>query len=226
MRTGRIVGVFVALAVALGLATVPATAQAAATLPSQLSIKAAKAVYYGKTFTVAGRFTTKVGNTTYYVDDVDVELWSKPHGASAFKLATTQTTASGSGNYSFSVKASKSTQFQIRYAGDDDLLPGTSSTKTVKVRRDIIENSKKLSGRNFKFFGKVAPSYGKKPITLQKKVGSKWKKVTTKKTSPAGKWSFTVQALKHRGKIKFRTTVPSKGGYLGDTSRVLVITTY
>ena len=73
MRTSRILGLFVALAVALGLATVPATAQAAATLPSQLSIKAAKAVYYGKTFTVSGRFTTKVGNTTYYVDDVDVD---------------------------------------------------------------------------------------------------------------------------------------------------------
>ncbi|MFT4010218.1 MAG: hypothetical protein QM655_09290 [Nocardioidaceae bacterium] len=225
MRTTRFLGFFVALAVALGLAVVPATAQAA-TITTKVSIKAPKAVYYNKYFHIKGQLTATDGTESGYLPSEQVTLMAKASGKTEWTTVTTRYTNSTAGIYDFYVKAGSKTVYQVKFAGDGSYPASSSSTATVKVRRDITEKSKRLSARNFKFYGKVAPSYGKKKITLQKKVGKHWKKVTAKKTNKAGKWSFTVRALRHRGKIKFRTAVPAQGGYLGDVSRVLIITTY
>ena len=60
--------------------------------------------------------------------------------------------------------------------------------------------------------GSVSPDYGKKKIKVAKKVGNKWKKYKTFKTTSAGKYKFTLPAPR-RGKTQWRITVPGNAQY-------------
>lgn len=110
------------------------------------------------------------------------------------------------GDFSFS----ENTQLKVVYSGapaaysyQDTFTAGESAIVAAPVTRKVVLKNPK--GTLLK--GKISPDYGKKKIKVAKKVGKKWKKYKTFKTTSAGKYKFTLPAPR-RGKTQWRITVP------------------
>ena len=93
-------------------------------------------------------------------------------------------------------------------AYEDTFLAGESAVMAAPVTRKVAFSNPK--GTLIK--GKVTPNYGKKKIKVAKKVGKKWKKYKTFKTTAAGKYRFTLPAPR-RGKTQWRITVPGNAQF-------------
>ena len=60
--------------------------------------------------------------------------------------------------------------------------------------------------------GKVTPNYGTKKIKVQKKVGTKWTRYKTFKTTESGTYRFRLPAP-HRGKTPWKISVPGNSQF-------------
>lgn len=89
------------------------------------------------------------------------------------------------------------------YSFQDSFTAGESVPINAPVTRKVVFKNPK--GTLIK--GNVSPDYGKKKIKVAKKVGKKWKKYKTFKTTSAGKYRFTLPAPR-RGRTQWRITVP------------------
>ena len=103
-------------------------------------------------------------------------------------------------------------------AWDDSYLPGESAVMAAPVTRHVVFSNP----RGTLIKGKITPGYGKKPIKVHKKVGNKWKKFRTFKTTSAGRYRFSLPAPR-RGKWRWRITVPGNAQF---TPWVTVGSTY
>ena len=115
------------------------------------------------------------------------------------------------GDFTFSENA----QYKVVFSGstalgawDDSYLAGESVAMAAPVTRKVVFSNPK--GTLIK--GKVTPSYGKKKIKVQRKVGKKWKKYKTFKTTAAGKYRFTLPAPR-RGKTQWKISVPGNAQF-------------
>lgn len=115
------------------------------------------------------------------------------------------------GDFTFS----ENTQYKVVFSGapatsatTDTLLAGESVPISAPVTRKVAFSNPK--GTLIK--GKVTPNYGKKKIKVQKKVGKKWRKYKTFKTTSAGKYRFTLPAPR-RGKTQWKISVPGNAQY-------------
>ncbi|PKH37422.1 hypothetical protein SAMN05192575_101398 [Nocardioides alpinus] len=115
------------------------------------------------------------------------------------------------GDFTFSENA----QYKVVFSGaparsgvEDTLLPAESVAIAAPVTRKVVFSNP----RGTLIKGKVTPNYGKKKIKVQKRVGKKWKKFNTYKTTSAGKYRFTLPAPR-RGKTQFKISVPGNAQY-------------
>jgi hypothetical protein len=115
------------------------------------------------------------------------------------------------GDFTFTENA----QYKVVFAGapatsatTDTILAGESVPMVAPVTRKVVFSNPK--GTLIK--GKVTPNYGKKKIKVEKKVGKKWRKFNTYKTTSAGKYRFTLPAPR-RGKTQFRISVPGNSQF-------------
>jgi hypothetical protein len=92
---------------------------------------------------------------------------------------------------------------------DDSYVAGESAIMSAPVTRNVV--LKNPRGTLIK--GKVTPDYNRKPITVKKLVGKKWKKYKTFKTSRAGKYGFKLPAPR-RGKWKWMITVKGDANFV------------
>jgi hypothetical protein len=106
-------------------------------------------------------------------------------------------------------------QFKVVFTGstalgtwDDSYIAGESVAIYAPVTRKVV--FKNPRGTLIK--GSVSPDYGKKKIKVAKKVGKKWKRYKTYKTTSAGKYRFTLPAPR-RGKTQWRITVPGNAQF-------------
>ncbi len=125
------------------------------------------------------------------------------------------------GGFTFTENA----QYKVVFAGapatsayTDTILPGESAVMSAPVTRNVVLKNPTTTLLK----GKVSPDYGKKKIKVQKKVGKKWKKFRTYKTTAAGKFRFKLPAPR-RGKWQWQITVPGNAQY---TTWSTVGTTY
>ena len=160
---------------------------------------------YGDEFYVNGSVIGSDGGSVY---DGTVTLWKLPAGGAAWEAVATATAGGYLGFYD--LKADGNAQFKITYSGytavntyEDTYAASESLPFTVAVTRKVVFNNPK--GTLIK--GKVTPNYGNKKIKVQKKVGKKWKKYKTFKTTSAGKYKFTLPAPR-RGKTQWKISVP------------------
>lgn len=91
---------------------------------------------------------------------------------------------------------------------DDSYVAGESVAIAAPVTRKVVFSNP----RSTLIKGKVTPDYGRKKIKVAKKVGKRWVKYKTVKTTAAGRYRFTLPAPR-RGKTLFRITVPGNAHY-------------
>lgn len=115
------------------------------------------------------------------------------------------------GDFRFSENA----QYKVVFTGstalgswDDSYTAGESTAIVTPVTRKVVFKNPK--GTVIK--GKITPKYKKKPIKVQKKVGKKWKKFRTFKTTKRGTYRFTLPAPR-RGKWRWKITVPGNSQF-------------
>lgn len=113
------------------------------------------------------------------------------------------------------LRFTENAQYKVVFTGstalnqyDDSYLAGESVAIAAPVTRKVTFNNP----RGTLIKGKVTPDYGKKKIKVAKKVGNKWRKYKTFKTTSAGKYRFTLPAPR-RGKTQWRITVPGNAQF-------------
>ena len=120
---------------------------------------------------------------------------------------------------------SENAQFKVVFTGApatspifDTLLPAESAAMDAATTRKVTFKNP----RDTVATGKISPDYKKKPIKVQKKVGKKWVKFRTFKTSKRSTYRFSLPAPR-RGKWFWRITVPGGSDF---TDWVAVVNTY
>ncbi len=125
----------------------------------------------------------------------------------------------------FRIKPKRQTQYQIRttpVAGlqRDTWESSTSKTLTVSVERRMkarADSKKVRKGQAVHVTGRVFPKDKGVKVTLQRKVGNKWKKIGKAKTKKKGKYSVSGRASS-TGKWQVRVKVAKAKGNVGNVS--------
>lgn len=173
---------------------------------------------YGDKFSLAINVKDSSGNQVF---DGTLTVQRQLKGSSAW---TTVATADSAFLYK-DVKAVGNSTYRVLYSGSGDYAP-SSATKAVKVQRAL--NEKPVTKGNKLFLkGKVAPKYSKKKVTIQKRVGKKWKKFSTVKTDRKGHFTARVKApAKRGGKVPYRIYIKKSKTFDTTTSQAYIATKY
>lgn len=104
--------------------------------------------------------------------------------------------------------------------------PSARQTRLIRVARNLHDNFTKSS---FRFYGKVTPSYSRKPVYIQKTTCSnptastcKWSSHKTLTTTSSGSWSVKLPAYSRT--TYFRAYVKPSSGYAPSYSRYYIET--
>ena len=184
---------------------------------SSLTIGKSVTLTYGKSTIVVGTLTD---TTTHKpAASQSVFLYHRASATAAWVKGTSQRTGS-TGKASFTLKPTARTLYQLRFAGSNALKSATSGTETVTVDQTASINLTPGSvahGKTFAVWGGVTPSVAGRTVTLQRKVGTAFKTVTSAMTKkqrlPNGKTGI--------GYV-FHTSQKTKGSYV---YRVIVAAT-
>lgn len=177
------------------------SADAAATVATATTLTSEKTAYtYGDTIYFDAAVTTSdpanpyaPGAATLYIQRAGSTIWepvSSDEGVSYL--------------YFTDVEASGNALYKVVYPGGVD---GTGDVYTASESAPFaIQTFRKLNIKNPRgtfVKGKISPDYKKKKVLVQKKVGKKWKKFRTLKTSKKSVFTTTLPASRKRTYWRF-----------------------
>jgi len=135
-------------------------------------------------------------------------------GASTWVDAVHATT-NVNGDFTAYLAASSNASYRVQYAGDGvTYLASTSPTRIAKVARDVRGHFTKLTNARFRYYGRVLPTYKRKPMYLQKLVNGVWRTIGKQRTTRRNRWSFIVFAKPTRGKVHYRVHTKADTKYI------------
>jgi hypothetical protein len=185
-----------------------------------LTISKAAKIASGKTVTITG--TIKDSTTNKAIANATVSLYAKPTGKTSYSKVKDVKSSSSGALSAKSVKPTKTTTYEWRYAGTATHKSAVSKTDVITVSRTatIAASPKSIKkGKSTKLYGVVAPVAGG-TATVQKKSGSKWLSAghaTIKKEKlPNGKTAIGyIVSVKGtaKGKFTYRVSVSGVTGY-------------
>jgi hypothetical protein len=154
-------------------ATTPPPAKATATLaaPAKATIVAGKSVTVHTTMKADGLPVPNTG----------VQLQKQVPGSTAWTSAGTAHTNS-SGVASLTIKPTRTLTYRWAFLGNTSIAPGVSSTAKIQVAQSVtiaLSAHSVTHGKKVKVYGLVAPGAKGQKVTVQRKVGSTWKKIGT-----------------------------------------------
>jgi hypothetical protein len=142
-----------------------------------LTAPAKAAVVYGKSVTV--HTTMKASGLP--VPNTGVQLQKQVPGSTAWTSAGTAHTNS-SGVASLTIKPTRTLTYRWAFLGNTSIAPGVSSTAKIQVAQSVtiaLSAHSVTHGKKVKVYGLVAPGAKGQKVTVQRKVGSTWKKIGT-----------------------------------------------
>lgn len=197
MRITRLIAGTMSAALVGGTPIALATsADAAATVTTATTLTSEKAAYtYGDTIFFDSAVTTSdpanpyaPGAATLYIQRAGATTWepvASDEGVSYLYFAD--------------IEAAGNALYKVVYPGGVD---GTGDVYTASESAPFaIQTSRKLTIKNPRgtfVKGKISPDYKKKKVLVQKKVGKKWKKFRTLKTSRKSVFTTTLPASRKR----------------------------
>lgn len=173
---------------------------------------------YGQTFWMLGHSHGHSAAGAEWYDGLGT-LWVKNYGSSQWVKA-------GAGEFydiyyaSFRRTATKRAQYFFSTTGSSVFHPSNSGIVTVEVNarvRSKVIDKKVRVGQKITVKGAITPGNKGVKLTLQRKVGKKWKKIGTAKTKGGGKFKISGKATK-KGTWTVRVKVASGKGNLGTTT--------
>lgn len=175
-----------------------------------LYVEPGTAAAYGDDVALRGTVLDNTGASTY---EGTVTLYQI---TAANPAGIAIATVPASGYIAFpDVKATENSAFKAVYSGyaatatyENNYAASEAVPVALPVTRKVVFKNPK--GTLIK--GKVTPDYGKKKIKVQKRVGKKWKKFKTFKTTSTGTYKFTLPAPR-RGKTQFKISVPGNAQF-------------
>jgi hypothetical protein len=221
-----------ALAVASGLAVVPATsAQAAPTESTSITIKINR--QFGVFYDTIGPnipedrviISGALASGEVFLPDQTVTLYRQMKTGSEFKPVTSKKTASD-GTFSFNQPVVGSAAYGVAYDGDDvTYQPSESNIKQLPAMRDFNAIKRKANGKLY-FQGNINPGWGNRTINLvRKKCGTcSWATVGTKQTGSGGGWAFRVYYPAKVGpRWTYQAVVKAEGNFVRSYSATLEV---
>jgi hypothetical protein len=179
---------------------------------------------YKKTLRFSGVLQADIDGTPTAVGGVTVTLQRVAAGTTGW-VVVARTTTDVSGAYLISLPASTNASYRVIYAGHPGTYNASSSASVaVKVGRSLGAHSSKLGHGKFRFYGKIAPSYKRRLVYLQKKVGSSWKTIGKQRTTKFSRWSFIVAAKPTKGKVVYRARTKGDIKYIANYVRFTITT--
>jgi fibronectin type III domain protein/Big-like domain-containing protein len=195
-----------------------------------LAISKSTTIAYGKSTTI----TAKLSDATTHanISAATLTLLSRTSTAKPFTAVKSVKTSS-TGVASVTVAPKAKTYYEWKYAGSTVHAAKTSASATVSVAKVVTAAAKATrpkKGVKFSVYGTVAPALSKLKVSLQQKVGSKWKTIATAKTAsqklPTGKkkvgFVFTLKEKK-KGKFSFRVVAAATSTLAAGTSKTVVV---
>jgi hypothetical protein len=224
MRTRRLIGSLLTTALVtstIGVIATAAPASAATVVATRVVMQLSKTnTTVGDKISVTGQVQGQGtdgswGQLPY--DSGSASLQFLPKGGSSWQ--TLETDDQGYSFYFYPVRVTRPGTFRVSYAGgtNDANYDGTidyqfnpaSADKAPKVQRKL--KYKEVPGRKAGIQGKVAPK-AKLKIVVLKKVGKKYKKFKSVRTSRAGAFKIILPAPRN-GRWYWRIVFPGTKGY-------------
>ncbi|GAA3543850.1 hypothetical protein GCM10022263_33710 [Nocardioides daeguensis] len=154
-------------------------------------------------------------------------LWARPWGAAGF--APVSSGGFRSDTYAhFHIRPDRQTEYQVRTTADDTFEAASSATLLVTVARQVKARTpatRLRQGQPIRVKGHIAPAERGIRVTLQRKVGSRWRPVDRARTGRGGRFALAVRASS-TGRWKIRVAVAAAHGNLASvtaTTRVTVL---
>lgn len=218
------------LAVAAGLAVVPATsAQAEPTESTSIEITINR--QFGVFYDTIGPnipddrviISGALASGEVFLPDQTVTLYRQMRTGSQFKAITSKKTASD-GTFSFNQPVVGTAAYGVAYGGDGvTYMPSESNIKTLPAMRDFNAIKRKANGKLY-FQGNINPGWGNRTINLvRKKCGTcSWATVGTKQTGSGGGWAFRVYYPAKVGPVwTYQAVIKAEGNFVRSYSATL-----
>lgn len=126
----------------------------------------------------------------------------------------------------FWVKPTKTTQYQMRAPGSSAYDSSASQVLTIKVKRGIrarVADRTLIRGQKIVVSGEIKPKDKGIKTTLQRKVGTSWRKLAATRTGRGGKFTLRAKTAS-TGRWKVRVIVAAGKGNVSNKSNVKTIT--
>ncbi len=147
--------------------------------PSVLTITAPSKVNYGSAMTATT--TLDDASTGKAIAGASVSLFGRPSASASWTKVGSATTSS-TGVASLRWRPKSNVQLQWRYAGGSAHAAATSATRSVSVAQVVkvsTTRTKVRHGRVFKVYGYTNPPGKGQHVTLQMKIGTRWRSLTS-----------------------------------------------
>jgi hypothetical protein len=162
-------------------------------------------IVYGRSATLSGAVTQAGAGLTGQV----VAVFAQPRGATAPVQVGTATTVTG-GSWTLAVKPSKQTAYTATLAG-----AATPAAVSVLVKHRVTLRVK-LKGRRVTFKGALGPKHKRRTVTIQRRSGTRWRKLASVKTTRRGTYTFAKRFAK--GRFTFRAVTAKDADHLAGRS--------
>jgi Zn-dependent metalloprotease len=187
--------------------------------PTRLTITTSKALTYGQGLTLSGQALRGDGGK---VAGATVTLEQRPAGKTAWSRVTTVRT-DAAGGWRYAVRPGVTTSYRVAHPGSAGMWAAGSAAMSASVRYTITAKAgtkKPKANKKIKISGTAGPARSRVVVTLQRKVGSRWVKVTSTRTAAKGAYSFN-RAFK-RGTWTLRVVIA--GGTYNTTGTSAAVT--
>jgi hypothetical protein len=179
------------------------------TTSAGISLAAApRTITFGRQTVLSGQLTSaKPGGVK-----ITLEQDPAPFNVSEFKNVTTATT-DATGKFTFSQAPTTNTAYRVTAKNPD----ASSSTVTVRVRMRVtltVSTTRPKRGKTVTFSGSVAPQHNGQLVRIQKRVGKRWRTVTSTVLAA----STDPQVSKFRKRVRIRANGVYRAFVAGDVS--------
>ncbi|NPC96808.1 hypothetical protein [Nocardioides sp. zg-DK7169] len=104
--------------------------------------------------------------------------------------------------------------YRATFVPSDSQYAGSTTSRTLKVQRDLGEPRVVRKGARAFAVGKVSPGFARKKLVVQKRTGRTWARFSTVRTDAKGRFRAQLAVPPRRaGAFEFRVQIKAGGGF-------------
>jgi hypothetical protein len=171
-----------------GNLSAPTKLQVTSTHRTTATLAAPSHITYGATVTLTGRLSHDYG-------DEKVSLYARRAGTTT-PILQSSTYTTGDGSFSFQASPDATTEYTVRYDGNQENYPAISPARAVAVTPVIsfgLSTSKSVRGRGVTLTGTVKPNQAGQRVSIQRYFAGTWRVIGYATLSSTSSYRYVLK---------------------------------